>query len=141
MPGAIASASVPVVSGNPIVFPQSLCKSFTEARTVDARFLEYHDGTTERMALVATSRREWKLTKRLTPSALATLKAFWLAHTIDAFYFYNPNEPASGHLPGSNYDATGASLTGRYTVRFVSEWSEQIFIPRTEVDVQLIEVA
>lgn len=141
MPASIQNASVPVVGGNPIVLPFSLCKAFSEARAIDSRANEYHDGTTERQALVSTSRRSWKLTQRLAPAAMATLKAFWQAHPIDPFYYYNPFEASTGQLEGSNYDPTGAATAGRYTVVFVGDWDETIYIPRAEASFGLIEVA
>jgi hypothetical protein len=141
MPASVQNAVVPVVSGNPIVLPASLCKAFAETRAFDCRVNEYQDGTTERQALVAGPRRSWKMTKRLSPASRATLKAFWQAYPADAFYFYNPFEPLSGRPVGSNYDATGASFTGRYTVVFTGNWDEQLSFPRSEVSIGLLEVA
>lgn len=141
MPGSVANASVPTVSGHPLVFPQSLCRAFTEIRTFPARVNEYHDGTTHRQALVSTSRRSWKLTERLTPAQIATLRTFMLTYPTTPFYFYDPKEPASGQMEGSNYDPTGASTTGRYTARLSGDLEETIYIPRAEVNVELVEVA
>jgi len=141
MPGSVANAVVPVVAGHPLVFPFGLCRVFTETLTYAARVNEYHDGTTQRQALVSSSRRSWKLTRRLTPSLITTLRAFMLAHPTDAFYFYNPFEPGTGQLEGSNYDSTGASLTGRYTVRLSGDLAETINIARTEISVELVEIA
>ena len=52
--------------------------------------------------------------------ALATLYNFWVAQNggLTPFAFYNPFEPAAGQPVGSNYDATGSSIQGRYTVVF-----------------------
>jgi hypothetical protein len=104
---------------------------------LDVRGNEYADGTQEKGAMVATSRRAWKLTKRIPPSALATLWSFWQDHIADAFYFYNLKETS----PLFTWDPTGAAVAGRYTVRFDGDWDEQIFIPRAEVGLQLVEIA
>jgi phage-related protein len=141
MPGSVANAVIPTVSGHPLVFPFALSTAFTETQSVAARVNEYHDGTTQRMATVATVRRSWKLTERLTPAAMATLRAFMLAYPTTAFYFYNPKEPGTGQVEGSNYDATGSSPTGRYTVRLAGDLTEQSYIPRTDVGVDLVEIA
>lgn len=141
MPGSVASASIPVVSGNPIVLPFFLCKAFMESRSWEMRVNEYHDGTTERMALVSTARRSWQLAARLAPSVLNALWAFWSSWPTAPFYFYDVKEPASGQPVGSNYDPSGASIQGRYMVRFAGDWAETIFIPRAEVAIQLVEVA
>ena len=137
MPGSCQTATVPTSGGYPIVLPQGLCKVFTETRNFTARVNEYHDGTTQRASLVNTSRRSWKITRRLVPAAMATLKAFWAAHPTDAFYFYNPKETS----PLYSYDATGAATSGRYKVRFAGDVNEQIFIPRAEIGLELVEVA
>lgn len=141
MPGSVLNAAVPTVGGFPIVLPFGLCKAFTCSRAWDVRANEYNDGTPERSALVSNSRKSWKITRRLAPSPLAALKTFWQAHVIDPFYFYDPKEVASGALEGSNYDATGAATQGRYTVVFRGDWDEQVFIPRAEVSLWLVEVA
>lgn len=141
MPGAVANAVVPTVSGHPLVFPFALSKSFTETLSWPVRSIEYHDGTLQRTALVANSRRSWKLAQRLTPAQITTLRSFFLTYKASAFYFYAPKDVAIGQLEGSNYDATGANLQGRYTVRLNGDLDEQIFIPRTEVGIELVEVA
>lgn len=123
------------------MLPFALCKAFTGTRAFDCRVDEYHDGSSDRQAMVATSRRSWKLTQRLKPTAMATLKTFWQTYPTTPFYFYDPFEPASGLSVGSNYDATGASGTGRYTVVFTGNWDETIYIPRAEATFGLIEVA
>ena len=139
MPGSLAVAAP---SG---VLPASLCTAFTESRVYEQLQNRYHDGTPQASQLAQTSRRTFRLTKRLTASALATLYAFVAAQeggTIP-FLFYNPFEPASGQPVGSNYDPTGASTQGRYTVVFRgNSWSQSTDICRTGVDgLQLVEVA
>jgi len=142
MPGSVANAVVPTVSGNPLVFPRVTWRSLVELRAVPVRGNEYHDGdSSQRMNLANTARRSWKGVVRLAPTPMQAMIAFLKAHGTDPFYFYNPREPASGQLDGSNYDATGASLTGRYTVRYVGDIQETIYMPRAEVPIELLEIA
>ena len=77
----------------------------------------------------------------MTATQLAALASFFEAHGggLTPFYFYNPWEATP---IGSNYDATGASLTGRYTVVFRGDWQQTTGLARTDVpQLQLVEVA
>jgi hypothetical protein len=127
------------------VFPSSLCTAFTELREYAQLQNGYHDGTIQRSQLAQTSRRTFRLAKRLSASALATLYAFWTARNggLSPFYYYNPEEPASGQPVGSNYDATGVSSQGRYTVVFRGgTWAQATDVCRTSVQgLELVEVA
>jgi hypothetical protein len=114
------------------VFPASLSVAFTEAQTWPARVNEYRDGATQATAMLANVQRSWKLTKRLGPSALSTLLAFWQAQGAAAFWFYNPAETLV-------YDPTGVATTGRYRVRFEGAWSQSIGLARGDVPIQLVE--
>ena len=81
------------------------------------------------------------MAKLLTDTALATLKAFWDGHDggLIPFYFY---DPFAANPVGSNYDPTGSSVTGRYTVVFRGNWSETTGMLRTQTgQIQLVEVA
>jgi len=110
---------------------------------------QYHDGTTERSLIVdgvnpADSIKTWNLAVRRTAADIATLKTFYESHDgpLKSFYFYNPFEPQSGHAIGSNYDGTGVTVYGRHTCKFTNqEWVEVCDIARTNVTIQLIEVA
>ena len=141
MPGSVANAVIPTVSGHPLVFPFGLCRAFTETSAFAARVNEYHDRTTQRVALVTTSRKSWRLVQRLTPTLMATLRTFILTYPTAAFYFYDLKQPDVGQLEGANYDPTGAALPGRYTVRLNGDLNETIYISRTEISVELVEVA
>jgi hypothetical protein len=141
MPGSVANCVIPIVSGNPLVFPFALCRAFTESSAFAARVNEYHDGTTQRAAVVTTSRKSWKLTERLTPAQMATLRTFLLTYPTTAFYFYDLKQPTTGQLEGANYDPTGAALPGRYSVRLNGDLIETIYIARTEIGVELVEIA
>jgi hypothetical protein len=128
MPGNIQSAAP---SG---VMPYSLSTAFVESREFLQLQATYHDGTTHRSRLAATSRRTFKLSRRMTAAAVATLLAFWAAHQGVPFYFYNFAE--------GPYDGTGVATLGRHTVVFRSNWSQATSTLRTDVQqLELVEVA
>lgn len=136
MPGSVRNA---VSVG---VLPFSLCRQLVESREWPVRAVEYHGGETERAALTSTaltstSRRSWTMGKRLTPAAIATLRAFLDVYPVDAFYIYSMKETS----PAFRWDATGVAAAGRYLVRAVGDWSQTTYIARSEVQVQFIEVA
>jgi len=123
------------------VLPQTLCTSFEE----QSAFLElqslYHDATVQRSRLSTYPRHTFKLARRLNATDLATLLAFYEAHQggLIPFYFYNPFDATP---PGSNFDATGASTAGRYTVVFHGDWQQSTGLARTDVPgLELVEVA
>ena len=86
-----------------------------------------------------TSRKKWTLTKRLTPAQLAALRNFYDARNglHEPFYFYDPYDTN----PKFSYDPTGVAVTGRYTVRFNSDWSQSVTPGRSDVQIELIELA
>ena len=129
MPDNISAASP---SG---VMPLSLCTAFAESREFAQLQSVYNDGTIQRSQLAQSSRRTFVLAKRLSAAALATLYSFWVARNggLTPFVFYNPFEPASGQPVGSNYDPTGASTQGRYTVVFRGNWAQATDVARTNV--------
>ena len=125
------------------VLPLSLCTAFTELREYAQLQSQYHDGTIQRSQLAQTSRKTFRLTKRLNAALLATLYNFWVSQNggLTAFVYYNPFEPQSGQLIGSNYDSSGNSLFGRYVVKFSNTtWSQTTDICRTNVPIELLEV-
>ncbi len=130
MPGNVQNA---VPSG---VMPYALCTAFSESREYAQLQAQYHDGTTERSQLARTSRRTFKLSQRLTATKAIALKTFWDQQQggVVPFVFYNLIEGA--------YDASGNSITGRYTVVFRSNWQQTTGLARTDVqNLELIEVA
>jgi hypothetical protein len=130
MPGNVASASP---SG---VMPWNLCTAFEETRTYPLLETKYHDGTSELGQLGQTSRKSWKLSQRITASALAGLKTFFEAQQggMTPFLFYNVFE--------GTYDPSGDSLTGRYTVVFRGNWQQTTEMQRSTIpQLDLIEVA
>jgi hypothetical protein len=127
MPGSVANATPS------LVLPDSLSTAFSEQRVFAFRSNEYRGGEAQRMALVATSRRTFSQSKRLTPADLLTLRTFRDTVRHTAFYFY--------HCKEGVYDATGVLTAGRYTVRFEGGWQQTSYIPRTEAQVTLVETA
>ncbi len=133
MPGSVENAA-PVT-----VLPQSLCRAFVHGREYALLDNEYRNGESQRGLLVATSRKRWRLGKRLTPDQLATLQAFYDARNgpQQPFYFYDPYDTS----PKFSYDPTGVATQGRYTVRFDGYWEQSVGIGRADVEISLIELA
>jgi hypothetical protein len=133
MPGSVANAAPSTV------LPNSLCRAFSHARAYPIVENEYRNGESQRSALASTSRKKWTLSKRLTPTQLASLRDFYDARngTHEPFYFYDPYETS----PKFSYDPTGAAVTGRYIVRFNSDWSQSVGPGRSDVEIELIELA
>jgi hypothetical protein len=116
-----------------------LCTAFQQTREIAVQGNEYRNGESQRALQVASSRRKWALAVRLSGSALAALRSFYLARRggTEPFYYYDP----FAVVPiGSNYDPTGASATGRVTVRFEGPWQQSMGMARTDVQIQLVEV-
>lgn len=133
MPGSVENAAPTTV------MPWSLCKAFIHAREYAVLENEYRNGESQRSKLVETSRKIWRLGKRLTPSALATLRAFYDARKgpQEPFYFYDPWDAD----PKFSYDPTGEMITGRYTVRFEGEWQQTVGMGRADVEISLVQLA
>ena len=138
MPGNLQSASP---SG---VMPASLSTAFTESREYAQLQNQYRDGTIQRSQLAQTSRRTFRLSKRLSASVLSALHSFWVSQKggLTPFAFYNPFEVTSGQQIGSNYDPTGNSTQGRVTVVFRGPWAQATDLARSNVQgLELVEVA
>jgi hypothetical protein len=133
MPGNIENAAAVTV------FPQSLCRAFVHAREYPVVANDYRNGESQRSLQAATSRKRWQLAKRLAPATLKALRDFYDARrgVLEPFYFYDPYET----IPKFSSDPTGAALAGRYTVRFNSEWSQSVGLGRSDVQIELIELA
>jgi hypothetical protein len=124
--------------------PASLSTAFTEVREYAQLQNQYHDGTVQRSQLAQTSRRTFRLSKRLSASVLSALYSFWVSQKggLTPFAFYNPFEVTSGQQIGSNYDPTGNSTQGRVTVVFRSPWAQATDLARSNVQgLELVEVA
>ena len=137
MPGNLVQAAPSVV------MPASLCTMFTEVREYAQLQNEYKDGTIQRAQLAQTSRRTFRAAKRLSASARSTLSTFFTSQNggLIPFVFYNPFEVLAGQEIGSNYDATGANTQGRITVVFRGDWLETTDLCRSNVSLELVEVA
>jgi len=133
MPGSVQNA-VPVA-----VLPQSLSRAFGHAREYIVVDNEYRNGESQRSRLVNTSRKRWRLAKRLTPALLQELRDFYDARKgpEEPFYFYDPYET----VPKFSYDSTGAATQGRYTVRFEGYWEQMAGLSRADVEIALVELA
>jgi phage-related protein len=133
MPGSVENAAPTTV------LPASLCRSFARQQEVPVLVNEYPDGNSNRKALTANSRKRWRLSKRLTPTQLATLRTFYEDRKggHEAFYFYDPWETSSRFAS----DPTGISPVGRYVVRFDGAFSQAIGIGRADAEIALIEIA
>jgi hypothetical protein len=127
MPGSVSNAAPASV------MPNSLSIAFSEQRSYPVRVNEYRGGEAQRTPLTAISRRTFVQSKRLSPADLLTLRAFRDSVRHAAFWFY--------HCKEGIYDPTGVLTTGRYTVRFEGNWSQSSYIPRTEAQVSMVEVA
>lgn len=133
MPGSVANAAPTTV------MPATLSRAFAHTREYPVIDNEYRNGESQRSVQATTSRKKWKLTKRLSPSQLAALRDFYDARcgSLEPFYFYDPYETN----PKFSSDPTGVAVTGRYTVRFNSDWSQSVTPGRSDVQIELIEVA
>ena len=133
MPGSIQNA-VPTT-----VMPNSLSRAFVHAREYGLLENEYRNGESQRGLLVATSRKRWRLGKRLTAALLQQLRDFYDARkgSGEPFYFYDPYET----VPKFSYDPTGATTQGRYAVRFEGAWEQSVGLGRIYVEISLVELA
>ena len=133
MPGSVQNA-VPAA-----VLPQSLCRAFVHTREYPVIDNEYRNGESQRSVVATTSRKRWRLAKRLNAAQLQALRAFYEARNgpAEPFYFYDPYETT----PKFSYDPTGQAVQGRYTVRFNTDWSQTTSLGRSDVQVELIELA
>ncbi len=133
MPGNVQNA-VPAT-----VLPQSLCKSFVHERDYPLIENEYKNGESQRSVLATNSRRRWRLGKRLTPAPLQALRNFFDARngSTEPFYFYDGYDTN----PKFSYDPTGVVTVGRYTVRFNGDWQQSSGLGRSDVQIELLELA
>ena len=133
MPGSVQNAAPATV------LPKSLCRAFMHERAYPLIENEYKNGESQRSVLATSSRKRWRLSKRLTPTALGTLRDFYDARkgATEAFYFYDAYETS----PKFSYDPTGVVTTGRHTVRFNSDWQQSCGPARSDVDIELLELA
>ncbi len=133
MPGSVQNAA-PLA-----VLPASLSRAFVHQREYPVLDNEYLNGESQRSVQATNSRKRWRLAKRLTPAQLAALRDFYDARKgpTEPFYFYDPYETS----PKFSHDPTGQAVAGRYTVRFASAWEQSTSLARTDLMLELIELA
>jgi phage-related protein len=133
MPGSVQNAA-PLT-----VLPASFARAFVHEREYPALDNEYRNGESQRSVQATNSRKRWRLTKRLTPAQLSALRDFFDARKgpAEPFYFYDPYETS----PKFSHDPTGQAVAGRYTVRFAGEWNQSVGLGKTDVSIELVEVA
>lgn len=133
MPGSVPN------SAPSVVMPASLCVAFLREQHVPVLGCEHPGGSSQRKALAANSRKRRRLSRRLTPAQLATLRDFYEACNglHEPFYFYDPYESN----PKFFSDPAGASPEARYVVRFHGTFSQEIGMGRANVDMTLIQLA
>ncbi|GIU74779.1 MAG: hypothetical protein KatS3mg004_1866 [Bryobacteraceae bacterium] len=133
MPGSVQNAA-PLT-----VLPASLSRAFVHEREYPVIDNEYRNGESQRFVQATNSRRRWRLAKRLTAAQLSALRDFYDARKgpTEPFYFYDPYETS----PKFSHDPTGQALPGRYTVRFAGSWEQSSLVARTDVSIELVEVA
>ena len=133
MPGSVQNAAPTTV------LPFSLCKSFVHERVYPLIENEYKNGESQRSVLATNSRRRWRQAKRLTPALLVALRNFFDARngSTEPFYFYDPYDTN----PKFSYDATGVATVGRYIVRFNGDWQQSSGPGRSDVQIELLELA
>ncbi len=135
MPGNVSLAEATAV------LPATLCKEFSSSRDYPVLVNSYPSGESQREIMATNSRKAWKLRRRLTAAQMTALRDFFDARGADPFFFYDPMQPAESQPIGSNWDETGASLQGRYTVRFQGAFSQDMGIGLGEVELELVELA
>jgi len=133
MPGSVHNA-LPLA-----VLPATLSRAFVHEREYPALDNEYRNGESQRSVQATDSRKRWRLAKRLTPVQLSALRDFYEAHKgpTEPFYFYDPYET----IPKFSHDPTGQAVAGRYTVRFDGEWNQSVGLGRSDVSIELVELA
>jgi phage-related protein len=133
MPGSVQNAAPATV------LPASVSRAFVHEREYPVIDNEYRNGESQRSAQASNSRKRWRLAKRLTAAQLAALRDFYDARKgpTEPFYFYDPYETS----PKFSHDSSGQAVAGRYAVRFAGEWNQTVFLGRSDVSIELIEVA
>lgn len=117
MPGNIKT-----ITGQLDIFPESLCTDYAVTHTRHAVVSEYPDGSSQRHSDVATTRKSWRLSKRLTASQLAELREFYFSHIGKPFLFRDLH-------------------TGQYVKAvFTSAWSETYDLGRFLASLEIAEV-
>lgn len=122
-----------------LVLPFALCRTFRQTRTYPVLVNLYANGESIREIEATNSRRNWDLAMRLTPTQMTAMRDFFdsVRGGLIPFFFYDPFEST----PYFNYDATGASLNGRFTVVFTTPWQQSMGLGRGDASFSLIEMS
>jgi phage-related protein len=133
MPGSVQNAA-PLT-----VLPASLSRAFVHQREYPVLDNEYRNGESQRSVQATNSRKRWRLAKRLTPAQLAVFRDFYDARKgpTEPFYFYDPYEAN----PKFSCNSTSQAVAGRYTVRFAGAWEQSTSLTRTDLTLELTELA
>lgn len=137
MPGSVANAAPT------LVMPRVLCRAFQPSREWWCEVNVYRNGERQARARVTAPRRAWRLSTAVTAAEWAALMSFIedVRFGLEPFFYYDPFEPASGQAVGSNFDATGVSTQGRYTVVLRGGVEAELNLPRGAMSLELVEVA
>jgi hypothetical protein len=121
-----------IQAANPTdVMPKFISVAFNEQVRYECMVNQsYPDGSSDRAALVTTTRSFFRATGKLAPTQWKALRDFFWAHIGAAFYFYFPREAQ----PPFTVDMTGASTDGRYTVVFDGAYAETYTPGNTKAD-------
>lgn len=132
MPGNVANAAPS------LVLPNALCTAYSQAREWAVDWNPYKSAECQARARTTTSRKTWQQTRKLTPSALVTLRNFYdsVNGPVTPFYFYDTRDDQT-----AVYDATGVLTAGRYTVRFEGKWQQTMNLSRGDAGLALVELA
>ena len=120
------------------VLPKILATQFTRIYERPVIVSQYANGEAQTGAQATTDRGRWRCTQRLTNALRQALRAFYVARggRLEAFYMYDPWEStAFGH------DPTGAETVGRRTVRFEGGWQDALELGRSNVALEMVEIA
>lgn len=130
MPGVVESPG-PITA-----MPFSLCKAYSRSFTYPMLSNDYANGESQRSLQAQTDLLRWTITKRLTAAQQAAL--FTLYARVHgpwaAFWFYDIYEA------GFVWDATLASQTGLYIVRFENAFTMTGTLGRSEAQFNLVQL-
>lgn len=132
MPGNVQNAVAAAT------MPAHLADHFAVESQFPVRENVYADGRRQVAGIVAVDRKSFILTVPLTATKADAMVTF--LNTIEwgakPFYFYNRWETAN-----FSYDETGASVTGRYLVRWDGPIAITVGRPRSRMPARLKQVA
>jgi hypothetical protein len=119
------------------VLPRILARQFSRSYERATLISEYKNGERQAGAQVAADRSRWRFSGRLTNTLRQALRAFYVARggMLEAFYMYDPWESDFAH------DPDGEETVGRHTVRFDCNWQDALELSRSDISLELVEIA